>query len=115
MVLGRVDGAELVSAAGSLIRRARSGNQSGPADLDLELPNVGTITVFGAVITVDPNASTLRITGDMSTQQIIDRIVGVGGFDEPGARELVADILGYTPSTLPAMVAFVIDATGTTQ
>lgn len=113
MVLGRIDGTEAISAKGSLLRRARTGDQSGPADLDLELPNVGTITVFDAVVTADPGAATLEITGEMSTQQIIDRIVGVGGFDEEGARELVADILGYTPSTLPERVSFVIEAVGT--
>lgn len=116
MAVGRVDGGEAVSARGSIARRARSGLSSGPADMPVSLDNVGDLTVFGAVITVGdgtgPDARTLTINGEMSTDEIVATLVSVGGFDEPGARQIVADILGYTVRTLPARVAFRLSALG---
>ena len=44
------------------------------------------------------------MTGDLDTEAIIQAVVKVGGFDEKGARSMVASILGYKPDTLPKTV-----------
>ena len=48
----------------------------------------------------------LRLTGELETEAVITAIVSIGGFDERGARSLVASTLGYTPDTLPEKVPF---------
>lgn len=89
---------------------------SGPADLALSLQNVGDLVVLDAVITLDegtaPDRRSLMIEGEMRTQDIVDLLVGVGGFDQEGARMLVADVLGYTPETLPERIDFGVSAVG---
>jgi hypothetical protein len=47
-----------------------------------------------------------QLLGDLQTQAIVDAIVSIGGFDEGGARALVAQTLGFTPDTLPLTVPF---------
>lgn len=117
LVLGQALADPPVVERGTVVRRGRTGLTSGPADLQLELRNVGPITVFGAVITVSdgsgPTARTLQITGELSTDEVIALIVATGGFDETGAREVVAGQLGYTPETLPARVPLDVRAMGT--
>lgn len=112
--LGRVDGDAPVSARGSLARRARTGTSSGPQDLSIDVRGVGALTVFGARVVVDAagDRPALTITGELSTQRVVELLVSVGGFDEQGARRLVASILGFTPATLPERVAFRIEAPG---
>lgn len=111
MALGRVDGDAPVSARGSLARRALTGANSGPQDLDLDVRGVGPLTIYGAVIAVDASGArpALAITGEISTERVVALLVSVGGFDEQGARRLVASILGFTPMTLPARVAFRVE------
>ena len=116
MALGRVDGETPVAAHQGVQRRDRAGMVSGPADLALSLQNVGDLLVHDAVLTVGEGAGsderTLLIEGEMMSQDIIDLLVGVGGFDQDGARKLVADVLGYTPDTLPEAIDFGIFAEG---
>ena len=63
----------------------------------------------GSVGTADEGA-TLVIQGQMVTQSVVNAIIAVagGGFDEAGAREVVASTIGYTPDTLPESVEFII-------
>ncbi len=112
--LGRLDAGAVVSARGSLVRRARSGTASGPQDLDLDVRGVGALTVYGARITVDAAGErpSLTVTGELATPRVVALLVSVGGFDEQGARRLVASILGFTPATLPERVPFRIEAPG---
>ena len=48
------------------------------------------------------------VTGNLSTDAVVNAVVSVGGFDRNGARQLVASILGYQPSTLPSTVPFIL-------
>lgn len=117
LALGRVDGDDVVVAKDTVQVRARTGQSSVTGDLTLSLKNVGNVTVFGAVITVGDGtgatARTLTITGELSTDEVIALVVATGGFDELGARDVVAGTLGYTAETLPARLPFTIAATGT--
>ena len=116
LALGRLDDATEVAAAGSVLRRDRSGMVSGPADLTLSLKKVGTLTVHDATLTVGdgagPTRRTLKIEGTMVTQDVIDLLVSAGGFDQQGARKMVAELLGYTADTLPDQIPFTLTATG---
>ncbi|CAN5910400.1 hypothetical protein BH11MYX2_BH11MYX2_32930 [soil metagenome] len=102
--------------AHSVTKAARTGNVSASFDLSVELKNVGVATVYGAVVTIgDGTGATdrrLTITGALSTDEIIQLIVNTGGFDADGARDVVAQQLGYTPATLPARVTVTIEAVG---
>ena len=106
--IGRIDGPEPVATRGTLLRRARSGDTSGPESLTLDLKDVGAVTVHGARLTIAEQR--LVIEGDMVTQEIIDLLVGVGGFEPEGARTIVAGVLEFTPETLPARIPFRIEA-----
>jgi hypothetical protein len=66
------------------------------------------ITVHDAVLTIEDATSPAVVTGQLDVEGVIDAVVqiGGGGFDEPGARRVVASTLGYTPDTLPERVAF---------
>ena len=116
MALGRVDSGSL-TAQGGLVRRARSGQSSGPEDLTLELKNIGPITIKAAVLEVSGAGAGARldVRGLLGTDQVIDLLVSVGGFNRDGARELIAGILGYPPDQLPAMVSFHVGAAGAEQ
>ena len=116
LALGRVDGDDVVVAKDTLQVRPRAGLASVAGDLTLALKNVGNVTVFDAVIEVGEGsgatARTLTITGELSTDEVIALVVATGGFDELGARDVVAGTLGYTAETLPARLPFTIAATG---
>jgi hypothetical protein len=109
--IGRLDDASNIEAEGSVSRRDRTGLTSAAADLQVSLSMVGDVTVHGAVLTVTTPA-TLDVTGSLDTQQIVDLLVSVGGFDQAGAKTLIAGLLGYTPDTLPAMIDFEISSDG---
>lgn len=66
------------------------------------------LVVEAAVVRHDPAAGALTLSGNLSTQAVIDAVVAVGGFEPAGARALVASTLGYTPDTLPETVAFAV-------
>jgi hypothetical protein len=117
LVIGRLDGPATVSAQGSIARRPRDGAVSGPLDLPVELDGVGSLTIHAAVVTVTggigPDQRGLEVQGELATDELVARLVDVGGFDERGARELIAGILGYTVDTLPARVPFTVTGAGT--
>lgn len=116
LALGRVDGEVATVAKGTVQARGRTGLTSAMGDLVLELRQVGTVTIYGAVITLGEGTGAtdrkLAITGELATQEIIDLVVATGGFDAMGAREIVASTLGYTAETLPVRLPFTIQATG---
>lgn len=113
LALGQIDGATPEITNGSLQRRA----QTGARDLTAALGTVGSITIYGAQLAVadgtDAMHRKLTITGELSTDEIVNLVVSAGGFDPPGARSLVASTLGYTVETLPLRVPFTATATGT--
>jgi hypothetical protein len=67
---------------------------------------MASIVVEDGVVTVADEEGPLVITGQLSTDAVIDAVVAIGGFDETGARDVVAATLGYTADTLPELVAF---------
>lgn len=67
------------------------------------------ILVEDGVVTWPEADSPVAITGQLSTEAVIDAIVAIGGFDEVGARDIVAATLGYTADTLPAFVEFLAE------
>ncbi len=113
MALGQLDSSSSEITNGSLQRRPLTGAQ----DLNAALGTVGSITISGAQLAVadgtDAMHRQLTITGELSTDEVIDLVVSAGGFDHDGARSLVASTLGYTVDTLPVRVPFTAVATGT--
>ena len=116
MALGQLDNPMTPVTKGTVQRRSRAGNASAASDLPINLPTLGTITIFGAVLAVadgaGPQARQLAITGELSTDEVIALVVTAGGFDLAGARDIVATTLGYTSATLPARLPVVLAATG---
>jgi hypothetical protein len=110
--LGRLDGRK-AAATSSVERRGRRDRRSAPADFAVELPRVGALTVKGAAFEVLDQGAAIAIEGALETQQVVELIVGTGGFDLPGARTLVARTLGFTPASLPASVP--LRLVGTTE
>jgi len=48
----------------------------------------------------------MRFSGLLSSDSAVDAVAFYAGFDEEGARELLASALGYTPETLPERLEF---------
>lgn len=116
LVLGRLDAQDDVESRGSLQRRGANGLSSVKGDLELELQQVGRVKIHGA--TVDVLAGTgvdgrkLEIRGTMMTDDIVDLLVSVGGFEREGAFKLVAEVLGTTPEEIEPELAALVEATG---
>jgi len=72
---------------------------------------VTQLTVRGARLRFDPEASTATLTGDLPTEDVVNALVEIGGFEASGARGIVAATLGYTVDSLPETVAFVLEYT----
>ncbi len=70
-----------------------------------------SLTVESAKLHLSADRTTASVTGELATDAVIHTVVSVGGFNEQGARGLVANLLGYTPDTLPERVPFEIDYT----
>lgn len=113
MALGRIDGRGDTAERRSVVRRSRQGLNSPQADWALELPDVGMVSILGAELElVEGERPRMLITGRIRTQEVVDLLVGVGGFEREGARKIVAETLGYTVETLPAELPFRILANG---
>jgi hypothetical protein len=69
---------------------------------------LASIVIENARLVLAQSAGPLTLSGDLSTQAVIDALVAVGGFDRAGARAIVASTLGYTPETLPERVPMVV-------
>lgn len=67
-----------------------------------------SLIVEDAVLSLLPDQQQPTLAGDLLTQAIIDALVDIGGFDEQGARRIVASSLGYTPDTLPEQLSLVL-------
>jgi len=87
--------------------------QSAPIDAQVPIANKGvlltSVTIFDATLRLDTAEATPHLTGDLGIESIVQAIVDVGGFEENGARSLVAMLLGLTPQTLPERVPIVIE------
>ena len=57
---------------------------------------------------IPDDRATVRLEGSLSTQAVVETIVSVGGFEPDGARAMVAQLLGFTPETLPERVPLVV-------
>lgn len=90
--------------------------ESAPADLVVPIVNrsdgraIASIAVVEGVLE-QPEPTRLMVRGQLVTDDVIDALVAIGGFDERGAREIVAATLGYTAQTLPDHVAFAAEWT----
>ncbi|MCB9546429.1 MAG: PKD domain-containing protein [Myxococcales bacterium] len=84
---------------------------SAPARLAVPLFNRGDGRVLARITVEDAVVSApgpVRVAGALAIDDVIDALVGVGGFEPDGARRLVASLLGYTPDTLPERVDFAV-------
>jgi len=93
--------------------------EAGPADISayLALP-AGDVIYFevpgrnysissgvaGGVLT-----SPITMTGELRIDSIIEILVATGSFGESDARNFLADLLGYTPETLPEYLPFEVE------
>jgi hypothetical protein len=93
-------------AAGTEILR------TAPTDLVVPIASGGqvltTVQLTDVVLSL-VSGSPVLARGELGLESVINAIVDVGGFEEEGARRLVADLLGVTPDTLPEKVAFGIE------
>lgn len=86
-----------------------------PSDIIIPIINraqaeiMTSIIVEEGIVHIRTEEDLLRLflEGSLSTDAVISAIVEVGGFEERGARQLVAQILGFTPDTLPDLVPFI--------
>jgi len=69
-----------------------------------------TILVHGFALDFDADQHLVTLGGDLDIHGIVAAVVvvGKGGFDAKGARDIVASTLGYTVSTLPETVPFLV-------
>ncbi len=97
----------------SILERDRDGLLSPEADFEFPLTGIGKIEVYGAALEiVEGSDPRLRVSGTLRTQDVIDLLVSVGGFEPEGARTLIARILDFTPGSLPESVPFLVEAKG---
>jgi hypothetical protein len=126
VTLGEIDGSQLAVGFGTASAESISVDRWIPADRDSEASELTTkptelvvpivnrstgdvrtsVTVQEAVISHQPSESRLNMDGKLSTQSLINAVVSIGGFDRQGARQLIAQQLGYTPDTLPETLTF---------
>ncbi|MAC28456.1 MAG: hypothetical protein CMH59_18565, partial [Myxococcales bacterium] len=91
-----------------------AGFANAPATMEVPVLNRATgqaitsITLNEAVLTREEGASEASVEGLLDTAGVVRAVVAVGGFDEQGARRILADTLGYTPETLPEELAFTL-------
>jgi len=69
---------------------------------------LGELQVDALVVVIPDDRATVRLEGSLSTQAVVETIVSVGGFEPDGARAMVAQLLGFTPETLPERVPLVV-------
>jgi hypothetical protein len=88
---------------------AEEGITTAPADLTVPIVNgkqlLAEIGLIGAVFELQ-SGGVPTVSGALATDELVGAVVGVGGFEEDGARALVASLLGLTPDTLPDSLAF---------
>ncbi len=72
---------------------------------------IATLPVEGAVFGRPPveGGGVASLVGGLKTQALVEAVVGVGEFDEEGARAAVATALGFTPETLPDSTALRVE------
>ncbi|MBI2373928.1 MAG: hypothetical protein HYV07_08015 [Deltaproteobacteria bacterium] len=111
-LMGTVDSGEVVTR-GTLLERPRRGMTSPSADLDLTLRDAGRIRAYGAELSIGASETAeLELHGELRTEEIIELVVSVGGFEATGARALVARALEHTPESLPDRIPFLARARG---
>jgi hypothetical protein len=118
-----VDASSVVGADGWTPLTPASGGDTAlnaPADVIVPIVNrtsadvIAAVTVRGARLdryAGEGDAEHLAMRGQLGTDDIVAAIVSIGGFDEGGARRIVASTLGYTPSELPELVSFEVEYT----
>jgi hypothetical protein len=114
MALGTLEERGGRSVENNLVRRARQGMRSLAGDLSLPLARVGHLVLRNAVVALKPSPShkspPVEIRGDLVVDDVVTLLVGTGAFDVPGARKLIAPLLGASPEALPRQVSFHVTA-----
>lgn len=89
------------------------GLRSAAAPLMIPVVNRATGQIQATMLVEDAvvqrQGEQLQLTGALSTDAVIAALVQIGGFEDVGARQLVASTLGYTPETLPLTVPFLVE------
>ena len=106
-----------VSAGGwvELVDDVEAGIRTAPLSVSVPVINRSTgspltsLTVEDAVLVGDASAPILE--GMLGSDDVVSAVVSIGGFDEQGARRLLAETLGYTPETLPDTLSFRVEFT----
>lgn len=99
---------ELVVGSGATLATA-------PADLNVPIVTRSTgavmtqIAIRRATAEISEPTGPLVLRGDLPTDEIVRAVVAIGGFDEAGARRVVASTLGYTPDDLPDELPFRVE------
>ena len=89
--------------------------RSAPAVLQVPVINRTTGAFLAALPVLDgvgeraTEEAGLSLRGALRTEDIVTAVVSIGGFEENGARAIVASTLGYTPETLPETVPFLVE------
>lgn len=81
-----------------------------PQNWTVNVGSVGSLTVFDAVF--EQTLTRRAVSGKLRTADVIALLVSTGGFDEEGAKGLVASLLGFTPESLPTEVPLVLGIGG---
>ena len=88
------------------------GAESEPESLDVPIATgtelLTSVRIDEATFSMGFNGGTPTISGQLDTEILVSAIVDVGGFEPVGAKELVADLLGYTPDELPPSIPFTV-------
>jgi len=68
-----------------------------------------SLVLTDMVLRMDPSNNRFEITGQLRTFTAIRVIMDYAGFDEAGATELLAGVLGYDPDALPEQLPFLVE------
>jgi hypothetical protein len=63
----------------------------------------------GFVAAAPGEPAVVRLAGGLVVQDVVDALIELAGFDEPGALQLLSGVLGFDPEDPPVTVPFVAD------
>jgi hypothetical protein len=110
--VGHDDRGDLFWVHGRVVTRLdRTGSASAATDLVLEVSGAGGLTLHGAVLVLG-EGDRVALSGELASDEIVERLAATGAVDAEGARRMVAGALGATVATLPARVPVAIEARG---
>lgn len=116
---GRLDYARVVVAPLAALSNDAFSTEPVSFAIPISPPGGGEVTlevrINGAVATGTATASsvgpTVTLAGDMVLQDIVDALIALAGYDEKGAYQTLADVLGFDAANPPPTVPFEADFT----